>query len=576
MVAALGENTPINDENDNNFPLQMPNNPPPPGINIDAAVVLPPVDFTAMADEPPMPVENIDPLLMPNDVLWEEIDDVVQEKYPDVFGRKSNIQITRSQDFGVEKIEDYFYLLFPMGELDKIVEGTSEVLIERRKPVTTKGEILKYLGIRLASVLERRRGSVRSWFKDGYVEEESIHLNGAYTTRFNMTVTRFQLLSDSFRLRPAPISAADNADRWYMIRSFIDAFNVRRRKAVIPGQTLVIDESMSAFRQKASGDFNVNGMPHLVKIARKPEGVGAEFKSLADPYTGIIMVLEIQEGRDAMRAKEKCAELGAGAACTWRLTKHWHGSGRTIIGDSWFGSYKCALALASVGLYCIMMVKTAYRCYPLRYLKNWAAAEERRTDEEGLPIPWGNHKVLRHVEPNPRGGPPFEFYALGHRDRKLKTIISNKGTTLPGEPMHVERSRIVYEDGRAINEYYLKTTPRCKMMELLFDDFSVIDIENHRRQGVLRVEKFWLTKSWWVRCFSSVGIGMCVVDAYLLYKCEWEDYSEDGEVMDFVDYAGRLAHRLINNIYLQDTPVLRPRAQATPPVEKEPSQQVCR
>ena len=247
-----------------------------------------------------------------------------------------------------------------------------------------------------------------------------------------------------------------------------------------------------------------------------------------------------------MRAKEKCAELGAGASCTWRLCKPWHGSGRTIIGDSWFGSYRCAVAMALVGLYCCMMVKTAYRCYPLAFLKAWAVAEEERVDEEGNAIPWGNHKVLRTTLPNPNGN-PFVFYALGH-----------KGTTLPGEPMHVERSRIIQDDeGRPTNEYYLKTTPRCKMMELLFDDFSVIDIENHRRQGVLRVEKYWLTKCWWRRCFATVGLGMCVVDAYLIYRCEWERFHGQGDVMDFLDFAGKLAHSLINNIFLVTAPVLR-------------------
>jgi hypothetical protein len=217
----------------------------------------------------------------------------------------------------------------------------------------------------------------------------------------------------------------------------------------------------------------------------------------------------------------------------------------------------------------MMMIKTAYQCFPLAFLKAWAAEEDKRTDDAGQSIPWGNHKVLRHFEPNPNGGAPLEFIALGHRDRKLKTIIATKGTTLPGEPMSVERSRIVLDDaGGAMNEYYLKTTTRCKMMEMLFDDFSVIDIENHRRQGdienhrrqgVLRVEKFWLTKCWWKRCFATVGLGMCVVDAYLIYKCKFEEFNEDGDVMEFLDYAGKLAHSLIHNVFLEGTPVLRAR-----------------
>jgi hypothetical protein len=448
--------------------------------------------------------------------------------------------------------------------LDTIVEGTNVILQRKGKPKTSKGEFLKYIGIRLASVLERRRGAVRTWFKEGNVEG-SVHQHGAYFKRFGMTATRFQALNDCMRLRPPAGVGADNEDPWYEIRSFINAFNERRKKAVTPGQTLVVDESMSAFRARASGEYSVNGMPHLVKIARKPEGVGAEFKSLADPYTGIILFLEIQEGKDAMRAKDWCRELGAGAACTMRMTRSWHGSGRTIIGDSWFGSFKCALALAGVGLFSIMMVKTAHRMFPLAFLKEWAATENNRRDANGEPIPWGNHKVLRHKHLLP-SGESMDFYALGHRDRKLKTIISNKGTTLPGEPMHVERSRIVNDDeGRPMTEFYLKTTPRCQMMQMLFDDFSVIDIENHRRQGVLRPEKYWLTKTWWKRCFSTVGLGMCVVDAYLLYKCEWVSSGQDGEVIDFLDYAGQLAHSLINNIFLDENIVLRPRPDTPPP-----------
>jgi hypothetical protein len=457
--------------------------------------------------------------------------------------------MTRTQEGHVEPIIDYMYATFPMIELDKMVEGSNIKLTEKRKPLTNKGEQLKWIGIRLVSILERRRGNVRSWFDDG-TEPDSVLRKGNYAALYGMTATRFIDLNNCMQLRPPATTDEEKADRWYMLRSFLGAFNERRRRVVTPGQTLVLDESMSAFRQKASGDYNVNGMPHLVKIARKSEGVGAEFKDVADPYTGIILFLELQEGRDAMRAKEWSAEYGAGAACTLRMTRFWHGSGRTVIADSWFGSFICCIALWMVGLYSIMMVKTAYRFFPLKFLKRWAVDEESRVEENGERIPWGNHKVLRRVEPTTNG--PATVYALGHRDRKLKTIITNKGTTLPGAPMSVERSRIVYDnEGRPFNEYYLKTTPRCRMMEMLFDDFSVIDIENHRRQGVLRPEKYWLTKCWWKRCFASIGIGMCVVDAYLLYKCDWEHFHENGDVMDMMDFSGKLAYSLIHNQFIE-------------------------
>ena len=333
---------------------------------------------------------------------------------------------------------------------------------------------------------------------------------------------------------------------------------------------------MSAFRQHASGEFNTRSMPTVTKIARKPEGVGAEFKTIADPCSGAMLGIELQEGKLAMRAKEKCAELGAGASCTWRLTKPWHGTGRTTKGDSWFGSLKCSIALMLVGLYGCFMVKTAHRCFPLQYFKAWAAAEEDRVDDQGNPIPWGNHKVLRHTKHNPNG-PDHVFYALAHRDRRLKTIVTNKGTTLPGQPMSVERSRLVYdEEGGVSNEYYLKTTPRTKMMELLFDDFSVIDIGNRWRQGILRPEKYWLTKCWWKRCFTTVGMGMCVVDAFLVYKYEFQTFHMAGLPLEFLDFVGKLAYKLINNIWLEDGVAVR--AAATPPggVEQQQAErQVC-
>ena len=52
------------------------------------------------------------------------------------------------------------------------------------------------------------------------------------------------------------------------------------------------------------------GLPHISYVIRKPEPLGTEFKTAADPATSIIMLaLEIQEGKpamDAMRARMGC------------------------------------------------------------------------------------------------------------------------------------------------------------------------------------------------------------------------------------------------------------------------------
>ena len=54
------------------------------------------------------------------------------------------------------------------------------------------------------------------------------------------------------------------------------------------------------------------------------------------------------------------------------------GTGRIVVGDSWFGSLKTCLELWKTnGLYCIMLVKTAHKNFPRKLLreKNLACGE---------------------------------------------------------------------------------------------------------------------------------------------------------------------------------------------------------
>ena len=66
-----------------------------------------------------------------------------------------------------------------------------------------------------------------------------------------------------------------------------------------------------------------------------------------------------------MKEKEFTGLLGATAETCLCLMKAWKGTGRVVIGDSWFGSVKSAINLMkSNGLYSILLVKTAHKLYP--------------------------------------------------------------------------------------------------------------------------------------------------------------------------------------------------------------------
>ena len=50
-----------------------------------------------------------------------------------------------------------------------------------------------------------------------------------------------------------------------------------------------------------------------------------------------------------------------------RLVTPYFGSARVVIADSWFGSYKCAVALRQKALFSIMNVKTGHKKFQKHY-----------------------------------------------------------------------------------------------------------------------------------------------------------------------------------------------------------------
>ena len=312
---------------------------------------------------------------------------------------------------------------------------------------------------------------------------------------------------------------------------------------MIPGQHVVVDECMSSWTG-SEAEYVAEGMPHKTKIVRKPEGVGAELKSMACGSTGILLKLDIMEGKDANRRKSFSAEFGEGTAVVLRLCSSLFGSGRIVHADSAFSSVKTLLALEQKGLYFQGMVKTAHKEYPMGFMKDW----ENGLAEGGVPSR-GDWCLLESKTPQ-----NTNMYALGLKDRKLKTIISNAGTTLSGNPSKRKRHKKVEKDGMYETVTYYKEISRPSMIELFFSCFGAIDVHDHYREGSLAFEREWYTHCWWHRMFATI-FGMCVVDAYMAYKFEAEKNGDATD--DFKGFIGKLAYQLIHNQYLDQPMELR-------------------
>ena len=129
------------------------------------------------------------------------------------------------------------------------------------------------------------------------------------------------------------------------------------------------------------------------------------------------------------------------------------------------------------------MIKTAHKEYPLAFLKSWANGHE----EGGKPSR-GNYCLLQTQSQH---GLPF--YALGWADRKVKTIISNVGSTNPGSISKRLRHKKELVGGVWETTRYYKEIQRPSMVEEFYSCFGIIDVHDHLRQGSLAMEREWYT-----------------------------------------------------------------------------------
>ncbi|OWY99251.1 hypothetical protein PHMEG_00029778 [Phytophthora megakarya] len=198
---------------------------------------------------------------------------------------------------------------------------------------------------------------------------------------------------------------------------------------------------MSAWKGKEA-DYCHDGLPHKTKIARKPEGKGTELKSIADGESGVLLGLELVEGQGRQRSKQYAREYGEGTAVVLRLAKPYGGTGRTIVADSAFASVKTLVQVEQrLSLYFMGIVKTATVEYPKTYFLKWYDSKPSR----------GSFTVLSSTSDL--------GYAMCWADNKPKSIIANRGTTVPGTDAVRPRHRLIERDGIAETVRYEKRIP---------------------------------------------------------------------------------------------------------------------
>ncbi len=277
------------------------------------------------------------------------------------------------------------------------------------------------------------------------------------------------------------------------------------------------------------------GIPHVTCIPRKPKGIGTEFKSLADGKSGVMLKLEIQEGKAAMATKEY-SNLPVGTGTTLRLCKKYFNSNRTVVADSWFSSVPLLSNLRQRKLHLVGIVKTATKRFPIQWL--------RQQDNN---LNNGEHSLA--VAKTPDIDADEDMYALAWKiDHKISTLIASRGTTTTINAAKRKRHRVELIDNELVDTITEYEVNRPHIAEIYYSYYNAVDVHDHLRQGSLSMETTWKTRKWVHRIFATV-FGMIITDCYLAYAYENKIFSDknDNIASCFYKFVDKLANQLIKN-----------------------------
>jgi hypothetical protein len=279
----------------------------------------------------------------------------------------------------------------------------------------------------------------------------------------------------------------EETDPWWQVSLMEEEFNENRRRTVMSSFEKVLDELMSPFRPQTrkNGD-----LPNLSFIPRKPEPLGAEFKAVCCAATSVMVWIEPQRGRDAMRAAEFGAGSGVTAACTMRGardSKRYVRFGddegpdeddpnEVFFGDSWFSSVETTCQLWSkFGCRHGGILNSNHSRFPKKWtettMKDWPAGShivlEGRATREGVDLIAMGHK---------------------HNSRKSLCFICHKDA---GSTECTDFYEAKWKDGNGNPES--GRVPRPDIMGRCVRVCNRADMHDHARQSLLVLEKHWVT-----------------------------------------------------------------------------------
>ena len=393
---------------------------------------------------------------------------------------------------------DYFSLMFPRELKSLIITATNSVLGDKTNHVD-EHIVDHFIGSLLGMSVQPSSSIAHYWNeKDvGFITGQK------FAIKTGLRKNCWEQIRGALTFRESNAEVEEKTDEWYRIRQLFKHFNDNMNRIFIAGSTLTIDESMSRWL----GDEHY--VPGITKMKLKPEGVGFLIKNMSDSQSKVILHIELQEKPENMALKKYYSERKMKTtAVTQRLTEHYHGTKRCVIGDGWFSSVKTAEAMQACGLNFVGIVKNATAGFPKQWIQEHAfGLNSKRGDVVSLhSVDEHGRRLIAHAWNEPGK-------ASANVNKRMKMFISTFGTSLPEAPW--KRLRKICNDAGQIQGVFMDV-PQSNIVKCYFEAANSIDIHNHYRQYLLRLEEIWQTKDWWVRIFQTV-LGMIVVNSFLAF-----------------------------------------------------------
>jgi Transposase IS4 len=343
--------------------------------------------------------------------------------------------------------------------------------------------------------------------------------------RHGMSRDRFMFIRKKLIFWPS----LGGASRWGRATWLVAQFNELMNTILAPGWLLCVDESFCGWTGKEGR--HPDGMPNVSKIKGKPVGVGLLFKDTCCALCGLMIFIEIQQGKVWSATQEYTTSWGLTTACTLRLVKNWHGTGRLVLGDSWFASLATAHALLGFGLWFTGIVKTAYSKYPLKWMKeNVFNAQSAR----GALATFVTTVTVGTSEMNMYA---VGWYEPGRGKKPLKCFVSSCGLDAPTEVYNKKRWKVT--QGFSTVTKYVKAVPCCKMIMTYFSANGAVDVHNQTRQGTLAMERNHPVHEWHFRWFCTM-LGIICTNTWKAIRY----FKPNSETLPFPEFADQLCCEL--------------------------------